>query len=60
MDNFVPNDTYLNAHHNVALISGPNTSCKSVYLKQVNCNCCFDAPRDPVRKTVYCPLIPST
>ena len=37
VDNFVPNDTYLNANHNVALISGPNTSGKSVYLKQVNC-----------------------
>ena len=36
VDNFVPNDTYLNAAaHNVSLISGPNTSGKSVYLKQV-------------------------
>lgn len=37
VDNFVPNDTYIDAAaHNVALISGPNTSGKSVYLKQVS------------------------
>jgi DNA mismatch repair protein MSH5 len=35
VDNFVPNDTFLTAEKNVALISGPNTSGKSVYLKQV-------------------------
>lgn len=35
VDNFVPNDTYLSRDKNVALISGPNTSGKSVYLKQV-------------------------
>ena len=35
VDNFVPNDTFLSRAKNVALISGPNTSGKSVYLKQV-------------------------
>lgn len=35
VDNFVPNDTYISPEKNVALISGPNTSGKSVYLKQV-------------------------
>lgn len=35
VDNFVPNDTFISAEKNVALISGPNTSGKSVYLKQV-------------------------
>lgn len=35
VDNFVPNDTFITAEKNVALISGPNTSGKSVYLKQV-------------------------
>lgn len=47
VDNFVPNDTYLNAHHNVALISGPNTSGKSVYLKQVVYT---DIPALPARR----------
>ena len=32
---FVPNDTYLDATKNIALITGPNSSGKSVYLKQV-------------------------
>lgn len=35
VDNFVPNDTYLSSEKNVGLITGPNTSGKSVYLKQV-------------------------
>jgi DNA mismatch repair protein MSH5 len=35
VDNFVPNDTFVTSEKNVALISGPNTSGKSVYLKQV-------------------------
>jgi DNA mismatch repair protein MSH5 len=35
VDSFVPNDTFLTTENNVALISGPNTSGKSVYLKQV-------------------------
>ena len=32
---FVPNDTYCTPEKNVALITGPNSSGKSVYLKQV-------------------------
>lgn len=32
---FVPNDTFVNTHKNIALITGPNSSGKSVYLKQV-------------------------
>jgi DNA mismatch repair protein MSH5 len=32
---FVPNDTFISADKNVALITGPNSSGKSVYLKQV-------------------------
>ena len=35
VDNFVPNDTFLSSEKNVALITGPNTSGKSVYMKQV-------------------------
>ena len=35
VDNFVPNDTFLSREKNIALISGPNASGKSVYLKQV-------------------------
>lgn len=35
VDSFIPNDTFLSSDKNVALISGPNTSGKSVYLKQV-------------------------
>jgi len=35
VDNFVPNDTFLSGEKNIALITGPNTSGKSVYLKQV-------------------------
>lgn len=35
VDNFVPNDTLLTEQKNIALISGPNSSGKSVYLKQV-------------------------
>ncbi len=31
----MPNDTYCDAQHNVSLITGPNSSGKSVYLKQV-------------------------
>lgn len=33
--NFVPNDTFISADKNIALITGPNSSGKSVYLKQV-------------------------
>lgn len=32
---FVPNDTFINTSKNIALITGPNSSGKSVYLKQV-------------------------
>lgn len=32
---FVPNDTFVNTNKNIALITGPNSSGKSVYLKQV-------------------------
>lgn len=32
---FVPNDTFINTAKNIALITGPNSSGKSVYLKQV-------------------------
>ena len=32
---FVPNDTFCNGDKNVSLITGPNSSGKSVYLKQV-------------------------
>jgi DNA mismatch repair protein MSH5 len=32
---FVPNDTFISADKNIALITGPNSSGKSVYLKQV-------------------------
>lgn len=35
VDCFVPNDTYLTVNKNIALITGPNSSGKSVYLKQV-------------------------
>jgi len=35
VDAFIPNDTCISADKNVALITGPNTSGKSVYLKQV-------------------------
>ena len=35
VDNFVPNDTYIAADRNIAIITGPNSSGKSVYLKQV-------------------------
>jgi DNA mismatch repair protein MSH5 len=35
VDNFVANDAFISPDKNVALISGPNTSGKSVYLKQV-------------------------
>jgi DNA mismatch repair protein MSH5 len=35
VDNFVPNDTFVNHAKNVALVTGPNASGKSVYLKQV-------------------------
>jgi DNA mismatch repair protein MSH5 len=35
VDSFVPNDTFISTDKNVALITGPNTSGKSVYLKQV-------------------------
>jgi DNA mismatch repair protein MSH5 len=33
--NFVPNDTYISVEKNINLITGPNSSGKSVYLKQV-------------------------
>ena len=32
---FVPNDTFISPAKNIALITGPNSSGKSVYLKQV-------------------------
>lgn len=35
VDAFIPNDTCISSDKNVALITGPNTSGKSVYLKQV-------------------------
>lgn len=35
VDNFVANDTYISPDHNIALITGPNNSGKSIYLKQV-------------------------
>ena len=35
VENFVPNDTYLSREENIALITGPNSSGKSIYLKQV-------------------------
>ena len=35
VDNFIPNDTFISREKNIALITGPNTSGKSVYLKQV-------------------------
>lgn len=35
VDAFIPNDTCISTDKNVALITGPNTSGKSVYLKQV-------------------------
>lgn len=35
VDTFVPNDTFLSPEKNLALITGPNSSGKSVYLKQV-------------------------
>lgn len=35
VDNFVPNDTFITKEKNVAVITGPNSSGKSVYLKQV-------------------------
>lgn len=35
VDCFVPNDTFLTDTKNIALITGPNSSGKSVYLKQV-------------------------
>lgn len=35
VDNFVPNDTYVTTEQNIALITGPNSSGKSIYLKQV-------------------------
>ena len=35
VNNFVPNDTFLNHENNIAVITGPNSSGKSVYIKQV-------------------------
>ena len=35
VETFVTNDTYLDAQRNIAAITGPNSSGKSVYLKQV-------------------------
>lgn len=32
---FVPNDTYISPDKNIAVITGPNSSGKSVYIKQV-------------------------
>ncbi|HZT73930.1 MAG TPA: DNA mismatch repair protein MutS [Terriglobales bacterium] len=34
-DRFVPNDTYLDAHERVAIVTGPNMGGKSTYLRQV-------------------------
>lgn len=35
MRTYVPNDTYASPHHNCNVITGPNMSGKSTYLKQV-------------------------
>ena len=35
VDDFVPNDTFLDGDRNVAVVTGPNSSGKSVYLKQI-------------------------
>jgi len=35
VDTFIPNDVYLDPSRNIAVITGPNCSGKSVYLKQV-------------------------
>eukprot|EP01035_Chromulina_nebulosa_P020669 gene20669-26798_t len=35
VDSFITNDTYISSEHNIAIITGPNSSGKSVYLKQV-------------------------
>jgi len=35
VDSFVPNDTFVSPEKNIVLITGPNSSGKSVYLKQV-------------------------
>jgi DNA mismatch repair protein MSH5 len=35
VDNFVPNDTCMTMERNITLITGPNSSGKSIYLKQV-------------------------
>ena len=39
VDDFVPNDTFLDAQRNIAVVTGPNSSGKSVYLKQVGLLC---------------------
>lgn len=44
---FVPNDTYITEQKNIALISGPNSSGKSVYLKQVRTRMFFVRCRLP-------------
>jgi DNA mismatch repair protein MSH5 len=35
VDNFVPNDTLITIEKNVSIITGPNASGKSIYLKQI-------------------------
>jgi len=35
VETFVPNDTFITSEKNIALITGPNASGKSVYVKQV-------------------------
>eukprot|EP01038_Epipyxis_sp_PR26KG_P012141 gene12141-16255_t len=35
VDTFIPNDTYITTEKNIGIITGPNNSGKSVYLKQV-------------------------
>ncbi|KAL3187723.1 hypothetical protein MRX96_024749 [Rhipicephalus microplus] len=35
MRTFIPNDTFASSHHNCNIITGPNMSGKSTYLKQV-------------------------
>ena len=35
VDHFVPNDTYFDNDSNVTVITGPNSSGKSIYIKQV-------------------------
>lgn len=36
VDTFIPNDTYLPRENSLAVITGPNFSGKSVYVKQAS------------------------